>query len=177
MTRMKFSIFNFQFSKRGFTIIELLIYTAILGFVFAFVIGGMLALNRAVVNGRGSRDLNTSAAVALERIVRETKDASSVDVANSILGVHPGKLVLNTSNASTTGGTMEFYISDGQIMIKQGVSTVSLTSASVQISDLVFHYISTTNSMALRVELTVESSSSPQRMFFDTAVLRESYIQ
>ncbi|HEY4483038.1 MAG TPA: hypothetical protein VI953_02585 [Candidatus Paceibacterota bacterium] len=161
---------------RGFTIPELLVYAAIMGFVTAFVIGGMLSLNKSVVVSRASRDVNISAATALERMVRELKDASGVVEVASVLGVNPGVLTITTTNASTTGGTMKFSLSGGQIMLTTN-ATSSLTAGSVNVSRLVFYNATSTNSSAVRIEMTVLSTSTQNRYYYDTAVLRESYVQ
>lgn len=167
---------SFKGHSGGFSIPELLVYAAIMGFVLSFVIGGMLSLNRSVVLSRASRDLNISAATALERIEREIKDASSILLASSTLGVSPGVLTLVTTNASTTGGTMKFSLSGGKIILTTD-GAIALTASDINVSRLVFYRASSTNSLAVRVEMTLSSTSTQARNFYDTAVLRESYVR
>ncbi len=169
---------NFSRHQRGgYSTAELLVYTFILGFILAFVASGVVALHKSVVRARSSRDVNVSAVTGLERMVREIKDATSVSTTTSTLGTSPGKLVLTTTNASTTGGTMDFSILGGMIMLHQGSNgTTTLTAANVTISRLVFYAITSTNSQSVRVELTAQTTTTPARTFYDTAVLRESYL-
>ncbi|HEY4518445.1 MAG TPA: prepilin-type N-terminal cleavage/methylation domain-containing protein, partial [Candidatus Paceibacterota bacterium] len=134
---------------RGFTLAELLVYAAIMGFVLIFVIGGMISLNHSVIASRASRDVNISAATALERMVRELKDADSVLETGSTLGVSPGVLTIATDNASTTGGTMKFSLSGGQVMLTTN-STSSLSASNVSVSRLVFYLATSTHSLAVR---------------------------
>src|SRR3989338_455562 len=156
---------------RGFTLVELLVYAAIMGFVLTFVVGGVISLNRSVVASRASRDLNVSASTALERMVREIKDASSVIEAASHLDVSPGVLTIETTNASTTGGTMKFSLSGGQVVLTTNATT-SLSAANVNVSSLIFYLATSTNSSAVRIKMTVTSPNAQGRNFYDTAVIR-----
>ena len=162
--------------SRGFTLAELLVYAAIMGFVLTFVIGGVISLNQAVRVSRASRDVNISAATALERMEREIKDASGVVESASTLGVSPGVLTIATTNASTTGGTIKFSISGGQVMLTTNATT-TLSSSLVNVSRLVFYLATSTNSATVRVEMTLSGTSTQSRNYYDTAVLRESYVE
>ncbi|MEK7535475.1 MAG: type II secretion system protein [Patescibacteria group bacterium] len=164
--------------NKGFTLIELVVYTAIVAVIFALVLTGMIGLYRSSRVARLSRTVNISAVTALERISREVRDAGTVMTASSTLNTNPGVLTIETDNASTTGGAYTFSVSSGRVQIADNTSTQFLTSSDVNVSELTFWLATSTNGEAVRVKIIaapVASSTLPARTFYSTTVLRESY--
>jgi len=160
---------------------ELVVYAALVSIVGGIVLGLMLPMYRAGVEARISRRINTSGALMMERLLRETKDAESIKTVSSTFVAHPGVFVINTTNASTTGGTMQFSLSDGRgVLILGDDSTQFLTSSQTQISELTFWHLVSTSSEGVRVNLTISdtgaASSTRVRTFYGSAILRGSYI-
>ena len=164
--------------SRGFTLIEMLVYTAIIAGVFALVLSGMIGLYQASRSARLSRTVNVSAVTALERVSREIRDSESVVVTSSTLGTSPGVLTITTDNASAAGGSYEFSLADSQLQIEDSAGAEVLTSSEVEVTELVFWHSVSANGEAVRVKLTaraVSSSTVPSRTYYSTVVLRESY--
>lgn len=165
----------------GFTLIELVVYAALVTVVGGIVLGLMVPMYRAGAEARISRMINTSGATMLERLLRETKDAESIKLASSTFATSPGVFVINSSNASTTGGTMKFSLSGGRGLLTFGDgSTQFLTSSQTHIAELSFWRLVATSSEGVRVKLvitdTAAASSTRTRTFYSSAVLRGSYI-
>lgn len=167
--------------RRGFTIIETLVYLSILALMLVAVVAVLLNMSRVYNTLTSNRTLNASAVASMERIVREIRQANSIDVANSIFNVNPGKLVLNTTDENGAVTTVEFSVSNGLLAIKQGGNTLGpLNLSSTTVDSLVFRQISTAVSDAVKVELVLTSSylaSSKTERFYSTAILRGSYAQ
>jgi len=166
--------------KKGFTLIELVVYTALVTMIGGLVLGLMIPMYRAGVESRISRRINASGALMMERLIRESKDAESIVMASSTFNTNPGVLVIRTTNASTSGGTMKFSLSNGRGLLTFGDDTSQfLTSSQTNISELTFWYLVSSSSEATRVKISISdtrASSTKARDFFDTAVLRGSYI-
>jgi type II secretory pathway pseudopilin PulG len=161
--------------KSGFTLLEAVIYVAVLGFLVIILINTLVATGRSFVNFQIVNRLDESAALTLDRLVREVRAASSVNVAQSSFNTNPGRLMLNTIGGSTT----EFYTQNGVMMIKQGATAAATsTDPSLAVTNLIFRYLTTSRSQAVRVELTLAQTTGAvtrSEKFYTTAVLRGSY--
>lgn len=164
--------------KKGFTLIEMVVYAAVLGVLSVVAINATLTMTQAYASLRASRDLNASATTVLERMAREIRGATGID-ATSVLGVNPSDLVLNTKDAGGAATTIEFYVQNGLINIKEGgVAKGSLMTSSTQVGNFVVRTMNGTNSKAVKIDLTMTATrgtKSKTRNFYDTVVLRGSY--
>jgi len=166
---------------KGFTLIEIVIYVSILAVISILTVNTILVMTKSFSNFRAVRDLNASARVAMERMVREVRLADNVDETLSVLGVSPGRLVLDTID-SGSGLPIAFeFILDGTILkYKNGSGAYdNLTSSDVEATKLIFRKIdNSTVSKAVQIELTLragEGVSQRTENFYNTIVLRRSY--
>jgi len=166
-------------AQRGFSLVEMIFYVALLALALYAVTETLLIMVRSYGSLRSTQRIEQDAGVALERMLREIRDASAVQDAGSVLGAHPGELLLTTTNASGTPRTVEFLLSNGALQLwEDGVLSGSLTGGKTSVTNLIFRKISTTRSTGVRVEMTVESGSGSRlrrENFYGTAVLRDSY--
>ena len=100
---------NFFFYFYGSSLLETLIYAAILGMVAVFATGSILAMMKSYSSVKLSRDLNFSASVAMERMTNEIRLANDIDDAGSAFAASPGKLKLNTVDGAGNPTTIEFF--------------------------------------------------------------------
>jgi len=159
--------------QRGFTLIEILIYTAILAIAAVMVIQSILVLIPSFNELRRTEVVNRNAVAVLERTVREVRDANSVDLVGSTFDTHPGTVVLNV-----TGGSRTVYAENGRVFIEEGGDPVALTQTGAFVDSLIFTYATTTSGEAVQVELTLSTSrgnSTTTATFHSGAVLRGSY--
>lgn len=137
--------------KKGFTLIEMLIYIALLAIISVLIINSMLFLVPSYNSLKVTRDINNAAVSTLERITREVKSASGVDVVNSVFDVQEGKLVLNDGTS--------IYLSGGRVYIQEGSGDPNpLTRKEVTVTDLTLEHFIGTESEAVQVRMTVEGS-------------------
>ncbi|OHA15030.1 MAG: hypothetical protein A3G52_02795 [Candidatus Taylorbacteria bacterium RIFCSPLOWO2_12_FULL_43_20] len=163
----------------GFSLVEIIIYTAILAAASAVVVSTLLALTSSFENVKSGKSIAGSANVALERITREIRNSKSADLAVSQFNVNPGVLKLNAVDQSGDEYTIKFYIDGGVVMVeKNSESAVALTSSQTVANDLTFRRVITSVGEAIRVELALESDSNGQlksEKFYAAAVMRGSY--
>jgi prepilin-type N-terminal cleavage/methylation domain-containing protein len=162
-------------SQKGFTLTEMLIYVSILSMLMVVVISTLVTMTRSYNTLKVSKRLNHAAVASMERITREIRGAQSISIAQSTFDAHPGRLYLQTASATTT----EFFLDGGILKLNQNGSYVGpLTSDEVQVTSLKFGRITTANSEAVRIDLTLESTVGNKteiETFYGTAVLRGSY--
>ena len=164
----------------GSSLLETLIYAAILGLVAVLTTSSILAMMKSYVSVKMSRDLNFSASVAMERMANEIRLANNIDDAGSIFSASPGKLKLNTEDGSGFATTIEFFLSGTGIFVKEGPGTSeALTASSTEITSLIFNKItSSTVSKAVKISLTAKAKGGRMEKtekFYNTAILRGSY--
>lgn len=165
--------------KKGFSLIEMVIYAGILSILTIVTINAAFSTIRSFAEFRISRDLNSSAASLLERLTREIRLARAIDVAQSSLNVNPGRLTLLTKDALGMDTTVEFYVENNALKIKEGgVAMGSLISSRAAITNFTARSLSNPNSSAVKAELGLTATRgeiSKSGNFYTTVLLRGSY--
>lgn len=156
----------------------MLFYVALLSLALLAVIETLLIMVRSYGSLRSAQHIERDAGIVLERMLREARDAQDIDDAGSVFGSSPGELLLTTTDASGTARTVEFYVENGQVKLKEdGLLSGALTGTKTSVSALVFRKITTGRSKGVKIELHLSGSGTPSREenFYGTAVLRDSY--
>jgi type II secretory pathway pseudopilin PulG len=165
---------NYGGAKRGFSIIEMLVYIAVLVSVTLAGVLTYLSLSTNLVRYETERAMSHAAQVSLERMVRDIREATSIDLGLSTLGTSPGVLTL-VSGATTT----KFSLSSGNVLLsRNGVDIGPLTNDNVTVSQLLFTRYSGTATELIRIALTLSASNkaaSTTQTFYSSAVLRGTY--
>lgn len=81
--------------KKGFTLIEFLVYVSITAFVFAVMLNFTWSIINSKTRVNVSAELTSTGRIVLERLTRDIKHADDIILASSILDTHPGVLVLS----------------------------------------------------------------------------------
>lgn len=150
----------------GFTLIETIIYAAILAIILEISAISFLILSRSFLNIRLVSRINAAAETAIERMAREIRQANDFDQSAS-----PGVLKLKTVNSSGAPTIITFFLDGVRLMIQEGSSTPeNLTSFEIETSRLVFYQINTLKSKAIKTEIEMAG-----KKFYETIVLRGSY--
>ncbi len=163
-------------SAAGFTLLEALIYAALTTILLTATITLFLSFSRTFADYRLGRALNHSARITLESFAREVRRAASVDLGQSTFASHPGRLVLNDALGHTQA---DFTWQDGTIFLAtDGGAMASTTAARVTATNVVYHYLSSNASTAVRLELTLTANQGDlikSENYSATAVLRGAY--
>jgi prepilin-type N-terminal cleavage/methylation domain-containing protein len=155
--------------NKGFTLIETLIYIALIGvvlsgfIVFSFSIGD--ARNKTYV----VQEVQANARVALNLITQKILAANGVNAGSSTFGSDPGVLSLSMSEAGNNPTVISLNANDGQLQIKEGsADAVVITSDEVKVMNLVFTNLSGTNEKEnIKVELTIDFNNQGTDIDFD----------
>jgi len=165
-------------TQKGFTLIETIIYIAAFSMLSLAAMQATIVIMKSFYTLRLNQSVNVSATVALERMSREIRNAYDVDTLNSIFSTNPGRLVLMTKDDLGANTTVDFYVSGSNLSMRVGgVENGSLLTKMVTVPNLIFRPITTTNSKAVKVEMTLHDSratSTQSTNFYDTIVLRGS---
>ncbi|HEY1037484.1 MAG TPA: type II secretion system protein [Candidatus Paceibacterota bacterium] len=166
--------------SKGFTLIESLVYIALLVILFVGIVQAVAMLSSSYRSVRTVRSVESSATQAIDRMAREIRNADEVNAAQTVFDNNPGSLSLLTSDDEGNESTLRFHVSGGRLMLEENGSSLGpVTAADVVVTSLVFRSFATTTSAAVKIELNLSSAStSPyvvNEKFYGTAVLRGSY--
>jgi Tfp pilus assembly protein PilW len=153
-------------SKKGFSLVETIIYVAIFSIFIAGTASFMSGISASRLNNQMVLEINDQGSKAMKMITQSIRDASQVNSPTI------GNTALNLSLAtpfSTTSPTV-FSESGGVLYITEGSgSAVALTNNKVIVSDLLFSNMSrpsTTNIIKISFKLTsVNASTSPSGQY------------
>src|SRR5438132_411372 len=91
---------HFSTRKKGSSMIETVVYVFVLTLLLGVVSAALFSLVSSYRLMRSERAIESGATASFERMVREIRDAKSVDTLNSVLNSSPGTLVLNTTDST-----------------------------------------------------------------------------
>lgn len=163
--------------QRGYTLVELIVYIAIAAVVLLAIVS---AVEYAYVFYRqltvGPR-VDQAGAAAAERIIRDIRTGSSVDLTESTFGVPLGELTITAGDGATT--SKKFYVDSGELEYQEGsADPVALSPADMYVSRFLLNYLSTGESQAVRFELELTyptDAGTSTRSYTGLAILRHSY--
>ncbi len=161
-------------NRRGFSLLEMLIYTALVALIATIIIESFIPLARSYAVLIASSRVSASGSAALERIVREVRDASAVG-AGSTFGSSPGTLVLTSFPQDRT-----ITLSSGRVQLQEGTGVpYPLTASNVVVSKLIFYSIQNgTNSRTISIDMELESTVGSTTRLLPlraSAILRNAY--
>jgi prepilin-type N-terminal cleavage/methylation domain-containing protein len=173
------SVHKHHQTQGGFSLIEVLLYVAIFSVMSVISMNTLFQAIKSFDSLRISRDINDSSVGIMERLTRDIKGSTGVDLANSTFTTSPGRLTLSTVSASGTPMTVEYYVASSMLRYKEdGVDKGSLMSAKTTIDALVFRYINSGSTIGIKIELHLASSRGGVTKvdhFYDTVLMRGTY--
>lgn len=139
--------------QKGFTLVEILIYTAIFTLLLFVVVQTLVSFVETQGELRSLRRVENSAVVFLDRISREIREAESVNVSGSTLGTHPGKLSITKDSY-----TYLFEISNGVMNLSiNSVDQGPLTESEASIDSFIVNQFSNGSEEIVQMRLTLSS--------------------
>lgn len=166
-------------SKRGLTLVEVLIYIVLFAILVIAVMQVLMVLSSSFAHMRDMRGLTASATASFERMTREIELADTIVTAESTLGSSPGVLTIRYTDPDNVVRTEKFYRgNEGDLMVQEnGGTPYPLTSSDIDVSSLVFYQITSASSSAVKIELGLEKAlaTSTRAQYYTTSVLRGSY--
>lgn len=164
--------------KKGFSLVEALIYASILIMIVFFTVESLIGLLKSHARANLSKSVEYSAQSAMDQIMGEIKNASAINSGASIFDTNPGVLSI-TNTRSTPSYTIVFSLLNGKIVYsKDSGASVALTASDVAAQSLSFSLASSTVSKAIKINLTITGTSSnyvKNINLEDFGVLRGSY--
>ncbi|OGZ04010.1 MAG: hypothetical protein A2648_00205 [Candidatus Lloydbacteria bacterium RIFCSPHIGHO2_01_FULL_41_20] len=170
---------NTKERKSGYSMIELVIYISIIAVMAVLSVQAMLSTTRVFAEIKSFVNISEGGVIAIERIIKEIRFGKSIDYAETILDINPGRLKLNTTDENGNAKTMDFYTANNSVnIIDNGVDKGSITGSSTVLTSLVFRQSTTSKGMLVKIEMTIKDTreTNPRSAsFYGSAVLRGAY--
>lgn len=142
--------------KKGATLLEFMIYLAIVSFVLVAAAGFAYEFVQTQAKATAIEEVTQNGKYALARIATEVREASGINTGSSVFGTNPGTLSLATS----TGGTNPtmFAVGGTTLNITQGTGeTMPLISSRAQVVEFVIEDLTVTGKTKIvRIKLTLK---------------------
>ena len=171
-----------QKNQKGFTLVEVLVYSAILAVVSLVVIVFINQLLGVNETSRRAREATDNARRSLDTIAQEIRHAQGLYSPTSVFVTNPGQLSLQTTRDLPSGHDatyVDFYVDNEQLFLKrEGQNAQLLTSEKVKVTNLTFTNLNGATSWpAIRIAITVEyrdpvAGPKNQVSMVTTAILR-----
>jgi Tfp pilus assembly protein PilE len=166
-------------SKSGYSIVEIIIYIAVFTVLTTVVMNAFIVLTSFYAQNRTHHDLLENGNSVMERMSREIRNADNIRTSTSTFGTSPGALDLENYVDVTTSTYVKFSTTNGELNLSVNNTNLgNLLSANVQVTSLVFRKITTTNSTAVKIEMTLRDTKDQTSLaenFYDTIILRGGY--
>lgn len=156
--------------KKGFTLVEILVYIGIFFIVITIIISFVFWLVRSNTKLKVMRETLDNANMVMEIITYEMKGAKSIYTPTT----NSSQLSLETTNYLPEGEEttyIDFYICDFALCLKkESQDPVVLTSNSVEITKLVFTRIVSGQADSVRIDLSVSYKDPVDRPEYQALV-------
>ncbi len=166
--------------KGGFTFVELLIYIGFLSMFLTVMINCVVLFSKSWATIRAHRALNTSAVALLERITRDVRNATAINVGASSFATSTGALTITTKDdaGSFVATTYQLSTTTNSVTITQNGVTGPITPAETTVSNLTFWRFSTTQADGIRIGVTMTGNANGKtatQTFYTSVLSRGQY--
>lgn len=141
---------------RGFTLIETLLYTALVGIVLGAMVLAMVTLLTAHSKSQATLTLEENVRFALEQMVGRIQNASGI--VNPTGSGAATTITLNSPNPQRNPTTIT--LTDGSILVTESAApAVALTGSHVEVTELTFERLAGTPP-SVHIHLTAQTRST-----------------
>ncbi|MDP3764645.1 MAG: prepilin-type N-terminal cleavage/methylation domain-containing protein [bacterium] len=174
---------NIKYEKKGFTLVEVVLYVGVLGVLLVAISNLMLGTMANYKTSSIKDELASSGYQVFGFFFREIKNANSINISDSLLSNDLGVLSLASPFQLGSGsvGKAELYLSGGRIMFKrEGETPLVLTSDNIEITKFKFVRVTPRAGLeGVRFYLDFKSKIKPAETFSLTTftMLRGGYTQ
>lgn len=167
--------------QNGYTMVELLMVIFISTLLLIALAQATNSLYVTYQNISSLRQIESGAISILDRLTREIKNSTSIDLSNSIMDSDIGKLSLNVASSTGSYNTRIYATSSRLYISRNGAELGPLSPDDIKVSQISYSLINSNNNTAtgIRIELVLESPDNSKanwsKTFYATAIMRGTY--
>lgn len=167
-------MYSVSSSKKGFTLVEMLVYLAVLIILAGGALTLVFLLGEQFAQLRTDQLVTKSAQATLENMLYTVRTSDTVSLAYTTLQTNPGALYLIQGTT-----THQYALVGGRVVYtKNAIAQGPLTSDRVRVDELRFFAYDNANTQMVRIELSltaVLANATTTKTFSSSATLRGSY--
>ncbi|MBI4155983.1 MAG: prepilin-type N-terminal cleavage/methylation domain-containing protein [Candidatus Zambryskibacteria bacterium] len=161
--------------NNGYTLVEMIIYAALLSVISLLAVSTIVSFSKSYRTLVVLRAVDHSAIGAMERMTRDIRGATSLDLSRSVFGAGSGVLTIVTIYNSIET-TTKFYLDNGAVKIDvNGDYFGPLTLSNVSVTSLTFTKLDSGIGNAVKIDMTVSATvgtASKTKTYHSTVILR-----
>jgi len=161
--------------RNGYTLIEMLLYTALVGIVSVVIIEVIMIISKTNAKIIALTETSYNASDIMERIAYETKNSKYVYLPASNFrnynfnAAKSDQLSLATTRNILAGeniGYIDFYIESNTVFLKkEGASPVALNSPEISVDSINFYYYKNSPGSKQRESIAIDLTVKPKNSF------------
>jgi type II secretory pathway pseudopilin PulG len=158
---------NSQAYQAGYTLIELLLYIAMMGILLSALVAFFGMVTDARVKNQSITEVNEQGAYALEHVAQTVRNATSISAPTIGTSTSQLTLVVPTAALSPT----VFSVVGGVLQVKEGsAAAVPLTSSKIQVTAFTVANVSRAGTSGIvKISLTINRLVAPALNEYDYA--------
>jgi len=156
-------------SKKGYTLVEMLLYVALLGIITVVIVGIFFTISRTNSRVVSLIEINSNAYSAMDRMVYEISNANNIYLPTSNFtnynydAAKANQFSLVTKQAAPANESdayIDFYLENNTIFMKQdGANPIALTSSNVSVQSLNLYYYKNGKRESVKIDFTVNPNN------------------
>ena len=156
--------------KKGFTLIEMMVYVALVGIVSTVLFGIIFFIIRANSKIVALSRVNSNAYSVMERVTYEIINSQYIYTPTSnFMNYNYDSLLENQLSLATEIGSLpnddvnyvDFYLENDTLFIKEeGLNPIALTSSDVQVTKLEFSYFKNSERESVQIDINIKANNS-----------------
>ena len=159
---------------KGFTLIEILVYVAVLSIIVVAISSFSIWAIHSNTKARAMREVKDMAQTALEQIISEAREAKTVYTPTT----NASQLSLETTKYLPLGEEstfLEFYLCQTRLCLKkEGQNPIALTSDRVEVKNLSFQRVASGQTDSVQVELRVDYKNPASKPEYAASITLKS---
>lgn len=154
-------------NSKGFTLIESLIYIAIIGGVIGAFVGFALTISDSRNKTYVGEEVQANTRVALGIMTQYVQSADDINMASSTFDSDPGVLSLSMTSSTIDPTVFSLDTDDGTLYMTQGsASPVAITSDEVRVTNLIFTDLTGDSKRGhVSIDMTIDFTSTTDAIF------------
>jgi len=152
------TIFLPKKNSAGFTLIETIIYIAVIGLIIGAFISFSLSIGNSSNKTYAVQEVQANSRFSLDMMTQKIQTATGVNIASSTFDSDPGVLSLSFVSSTLNPTIIMLNEDDGILQITEGMaSSVNITSDEVKVTNLQFTNLTGLgNKENIKVDITIE---------------------
>jgi Tfp pilus assembly protein PilE len=145
--------------RKGTTLVELMVYLAVFGFIFISIIGFTLNISEAHRVANERKAIQKDIIFISEHLRDSFTTATSIDSNSSIFTSNNGKLVLGSSS-----GNIEYSIVSSKLNLLKSSQNTYLTNPSIRISKFYLEQVKSRDNsiVGVKIKMTLYDANNPK---------------